>query len=1035
MKTFLHLLFKIKYLIVLLAQMLLMKTVFAQPATVSNPLGVSRSTCASGSYGIQSFNYNGTTNSLTNNGLMCTPSLGAPGFSGSLAGDAFNPKDQMVYYVRTIYTGSVPATYIWRWNPRVCPVGTLPVYQSLPNTDIAGLVFDANGLGYWMEFTGAGPYTVHLRTVDFSTPTPTLGGLKTIALPGGVTINNLNGDLVLTPSGIMLFSFDDKLLTVNYKDYSTPNPLVATYIGPVKRPTGASLVGLAYADGKIIGSYSGGGCPYKEINILTGDTSAISYTGGRGTVDFTNITSGIGVAKKLVAATPTGVSGQYDIAYDITVKNFGNVPDSNVQLIDDLGAVFGAANVSNVNVSWVGTPPANFVINPSYAGKTPILNIFNPSVNNILPNYPVANNNFTVRISLRVSNVSIGVIYNNNAVATANGYQKVALRDVSTDGSSPDLNTNDKADDAGEDRPTPFVISVAAETPPCIALNTILYSQDFGSGTGLSSALPGTVKSDYTASVTQPIPTDAYTLSNNANAGNTSRWASFTDRTGNANGRMMLVNADVQSNKIFIDTMDIQCGNLKYSFFGYAAFLGNASYGTFCNAFGGMKYPKLIFTIRNATNGTIITNISTPDITSNSWTQYGMKFVMPTGVTRVILEIYNGAEGGCGNDVALDDIQFGLCDPQPLVTASGTTAGCIGNSTTFSANLNDTSIIAGQEAYQWQSSIDGSSWSDITGATNGAYTIGSVTAADARYYRVLVASAGNIGNATCRYTSNSFLLATKNPSVNPSGAIKSKPQICPMEAVVLSITGGSLGTNASWRWYTGSCGGSLAGIGTSITVNPMVTTTYYARAEGDCNFTTCVSVEVVVNCTTGVLADNFTGLTAKLNGNRSELRWTSDTYKLRYFEVERSVDMRNFSKVGTVGAAGFSASEKDFEFSENLDEELSRVYYRVKLITTDGLFTYSNLAVVQPQSGMKFNVAPNPVTNYLTVSLWSAKESNIELRIIDAVGKVVLRQNHRLHSGANTWRVDGINQVAGGVYTLQIIRENFVSNQKLVIER
>src|SRR5687767_8121841 len=201
MKTLLHLLFKIKYLIVLLAQMLLMKTVFAQPATVSNPLGVSRSTCASGSYGIQSFNYNGTTNQLTNNGLMCTPSLGAPGFSGSLAGDAFNPKDQMVYYVRTIYSSGVPATYIWRWNPRVCPVGTLPVYQSLSNTDIAGLVFDANGLGYWMEFTGAGPYTVHMRTVDFSTPTPTLGGLKTITLPAGVTINNLNGDLVLTPSG------------------------------------------------------------------------------------------------------------------------------------------------------------------------------------------------------------------------------------------------------------------------------------------------------------------------------------------------------------------------------------------------------------------------------------------------------------------------------------------------------------------------------------------------------------------------------------------------------------------------------------------------------------------------------------------------------------------------------------------------------------------------------------------------------------------------------------------------------------------
>ncbi len=59
-------------------------------------------------------------------------------------------------------------------------------------------------------------------------------------------------------------------------------------------------------------------------------------------------------------------------------------------------------------------------------------------------------------------------------------------------------------------------------------------------------------------------------------------------------------------------------------------------------------------------------------------------------------------------------------------------------------------------------------------------------------------------------------------------------------------TNGGLGANATWDWYTGSCGGTLVGSGTTITVNPTETTTYYVRAAGDCNTTLCKEIEVVV---------------------------------------------------------------------------------------------------------------------------------------------------------------------------------------------
>jgi len=75
-------------------------------------------------------------------------------------------------------------------------------------------------------------------------------------------------------------------------------------------------------------------------------------------------------------------------------------------------------------------------------------------------------------------------------------------------------------------------------------------------------------------------------------------------------------------------------------------------------------------------------------------------------------------------------------------------------------------------------------------------------------------------------------------------------QICDGSDTDLSVVGGSLGTGASWIWYSDGCGdgdgGTFVEQGATITVDPTTTTTYYVRAEGDCATTTCVSFEVEV---------------------------------------------------------------------------------------------------------------------------------------------------------------------------------------------
>ena len=95
--------------------------------------------------------------------------------------------------------------------------------------------------------------------------------------------------------------WDNLYFSLNYQDYNTSTPLTATYISTVALPGSTKLVGLAFAQGKLVGSASD--CGYYDFNIFTG--KLVNLTEGPGlqwSTDMTNITSGIGAAKKLISA-------------------------------------------------------------------------------------------------------------------------------------------------------------------------------------------------------------------------------------------------------------------------------------------------------------------------------------------------------------------------------------------------------------------------------------------------------------------------------------------------------------------------------------------------------------------------------------------------------------------------------------------------------------------------------------------------------------------------------------------------------------
>ncbi len=776
MKTFLSI--KQLFTKTVLFLILLLGTLYvdAQRATVAVPIGIGFP-CDKfqvGQDSVKYFDYNSITNTLTHR-LNCQPTLAAPGFSAWLATISFNPYDGYLYFTQIALVGGVYNSYVYRWLPTTCPnLATLPVYQTFLGQFVAGVEFDpATGLAYQFNFVGPGPYTMELQEVNFTTGT--LGPLKPINF-GGNTIAVQAGDIIMTPGGQLLGVYDNKYFTVNWKDYNTATPLVATLINTLNFGVNNYLVGLSYADGKLVGSISpfgSGYCgaSYQELDILTGAQSPITYSAGVpifASNDMTTITSGIGAAKKLISASENPVgSGIYDVVYEVVIKNYGSTPITNVQAYDTLNNINGFANVISGSITSF-TAPAGFTANTAYDGKNAgKFNLLTPG--STLSNIP-GQNTITLRISCKISNILPGVVYYNQAVVEAVGIFGDALRDLSTNGSNPDLNLNDKPDDAGEAIRTPFLVSITPQTPPCALLTKVLYTQDFGTGTGLSTTIPPPVGgigvmgltgiSTYTGSVVNPLPLETYAITNNSNNGNGLRWINLTDHTGGSNGQMLVANADADNRVIYGGQFNFPlCANQQYSLSFYAAFIGNASYQTVCDAFGGFVYPKIKMRIYDGVSGLVITEATTVNITATNWNHFGLKFKSPASYNSLRFELINEAAGGCGNDIAVDDIQFGSCDPLPNVILNNSNAGCLGSDVTFSALLSDPGALLGTPEYQWEISNDGMIWVPIIGATNPTYTINPMTPSDVnKYYHVKVASVGNINNPSCSYTSPSHLL-------------------------------------------------------------------------------------------------------------------------------------------------------------------------------------------------------------------------------------------------------------------------------------
>ncbi|MBK7377995.1 MAG: T9SS type A sorting domain-containing protein [Ignavibacteriales bacterium] len=174
----------------------------------------------------------------------------------------------------------------------------------------------------------------------------------------------------------------------------------------------------------------------------------------------------------------------------------------------------------------------------------------------------------------------------------------------------------------------------------------------------------------------------------------------------------------------------------------------------------------------------------------------------------------------------------------------------------------------------------------------------------------------------------------------------------------------------------------------------------------------------------------------RIIGGNIILNWETATEVRNYgFDVEKSIDGKNFSKLGFVQGNGNSNSTKYYSFEDN-SPETGINYYRLKQIDTDGSFEYSKIISVNLNIPIEFSLSqnyPNPFNPTTTIDFTLPSDTFVSLKVYDLFGKqTAFLINEQKEAGSYSLQFDGTN-LASGNYIYVINAGGKVITKKMTL--
>jgi hypothetical protein len=235
-------------------------------------------------------------------------------------------------------------------------------------------------------------------------------------------------------------------------------------------------------------------------------------------------------------------------------------------------------------------------------------------------------------------------------------------------------------------------------------------------------------------------------------------------------------------------------------------------------------------------------------------------------------------------------------------------------------------------------------------------------------------------------------------------------------------TGASLGTGV---WATSST--------VNLTTTNLSTNSYTVAIKGTSLSGVSICSSSPVNASllvSSVLPLNLIDFTARKTNNGVQLQWVTESEtKTSRFEIERSSDGTNFTKIGEKASKNTSSRNTYFFLDES---PLAANYYRLKMVDEDGKYSYSKIVVVNQTAAPVSKIHPNPFIQSFVISTFLPSAQPLKVQLLDMNGSLVRYKSFNGQPGDNRIEFTDLGNLQAGVYMVRIIKLDSVTEQKII---
>ncbi len=166
-----------------------------------------------------------------------------------------------------------------------------------------------------------------------------------------------------------------------------------------------------------------------------------------------------------------------------------------------------------------------------------------------------------------------------------------------------------------------------------------------------------------------------------------------------------------------------------------------------------------------------------------------------------------------------------------------------------------------------------------------------------------------------------------------------------------------------------------------------------------------------------------------------EIKWATATeLNNDFFIIERSIDGKSFSEIGTVTGGGTSNEVLKYAFID--DQPLSGMYYyRLIQYDYDGQYEQLKTGVINRigEELRTIKVGPNPFSENLTISFDSDEAGIVELVVTNTRGKRMFSDIIEVSSGANFHSIEQADKLPKDIYLVNLSQKgNWTKTFKVI---